>query len=79
MLVTGSVVASITAFMLRTRLPGPIVALVLLACGVALGVGGLTVQDEVSTTEWVLAPLAMAALAPVHVRVVLGPFGPRRR
>jgi SHS2 domain-containing protein len=59
-------------------LPAAVVGIVLLGSGVALGIGALTVQDEVSTTEWVVVPLLMSVLAPAHVRVVLGPFGPGR-
>jgi hypothetical protein len=76
-MVAGGAVALVTAFLFRTRLPAVVVALVLLGCGVALGIGSLAVQDDVSTTEWVLVPLLMSVLAPAHVRVVLGPFGRR--
>jgi hypothetical protein len=76
-LVAGGVVAVVIALLLRTRLPAVVVALTLLACGVALAVGGLLLLDDVSPTEWVVTVAAMAFLAPAHVRVVLGPFGPK--
>jgi hypothetical protein len=76
LIVGGAVVALATAFLLRTRAPGAVVAAVLAACGVALGVGASLVQDHVSTTNWVLTIALLAFLVPAHVRVVLGRFGP---
>jgi ABC-type transport system involved in cytochrome c biogenesis permease subunit len=75
-IVIGGVAALATTFFLRTRLPAVVVGIVLMGCGVALGIGALAVQDHVSTTEWALVPLLMSVLAPAHVRVVLGSFGP---
>jgi ABC-type transport system involved in cytochrome c biogenesis permease subunit len=77
LIVAGGIVALATAFLLRSRLPALVVTVVLFGCGVAMGIGALAVQDDVSTTEWILVPLLMSVLAPAHVRVVLGPFGRR--
>jgi len=70
----GSIV---TALVLRTRAPAGIVAVVLAMCGVALATGGLFLLDRVSRTEWIVTVVLLAMLVPAHVRVVLGPFGPR--
>lgn len=76
LIVAGTVVAVPTAFLLRTRAPGPLVATVLTLCGLALGAGALLVQDHVSTTNWVLTLVLLSFLVPAHARIVLGPFGP---
>jgi hypothetical protein len=76
LIVAGAVVALATAFLLRTRVPAFLVAVVLAVCGVALGVGVLLVQDHVSTANWILTVALLAFLVPAHVRVVLGRFGP---
>jgi hypothetical protein len=67
-----------TAFLLRTRMPGVLVAAVLTLAGVGLGWGGMLVQADPSTGEFVVAVAMLAFLVPAHVRIVLGPFGPRK-
>lgn len=76
LLATGSAVALVAAFVLRTRAPGPLVLGLLALCGAALGVGASLLQRHVSTTNWVLTVTLLTILIPAHVRVVLGPFGP---
>lgn len=78
LLISGGAVALLSAFVLRTRAPAAVVALILVACGAALGVGAMLVQDRVSTTNWIVGVAALTVLVPAHVRVVLGPFGPPR-
>ena len=78
LIVAGAVVALPAALLFRTRAPAPVVAAILLLCGVALGTGALLVQDHVSTTNAVVTMVLVTALVPAHVRVVLGPFGPPR-
>ncbi len=51
----------------------------LAASGAALGWGGLLLRRDPGMGEIALVLGAMSLLLPVHVRVVLGPFGPRRR
>ena len=77
MLVAGAAVGVVTALVLRTRVPGAVVLVVLVLCGVTLASGGLLVLDHVSTTNIVLTEILLAVLVPAHVRVVLGSFGPR--
>lgn len=65
-----------TAFWLRTRLPAGIVLALLAAVGAALGWGGMLVRPDPSPGEAVAAIVVLAVLVPVHVRIVLGRFGP---
>lgn len=71
------VVAVLTAFALRTWLPGPVVFALLAAAGAALGWGGMLLRPNPSAIEHVLIVIAMSLLVPLHVRVVLGPLGRR--
>ena len=77
LIVAGGAIGLVTALLLRTRAPAIVIAGVLTGCGLALGAGALLVQDHVSTTNWVLTLALIAFLVPAHVRIVLGPFGPR--
>lgn len=76
--VLSALVGYLTAFVLRTRMPGWMVAALLAASGAALGWGGMLLRPDPKTGEIVLGAAAMSVLVPVHVRIVLGPFGPRR-
>jgi hypothetical protein len=67
-----------TALFLRVRLPAPALTAMLTACGLAVGVGALLVQDHVSRTNVAVTLVLASILVPAHVRVVLGPFGPPR-
>jgi SHS2 domain-containing protein len=75
--VLSGLVGSVTAFVLRTRVPGWAVAALLVASGAALGWGGILLRDDPGIGEIVFVAAAMSVLVPVHVRIVLGPFGPR--
>ncbi len=70
-------VALSSAFLLRTRLHPTTVAVLLAAAGGALGWSVMLLQPEPSTGEVVAAVAILAILVPLHVRIVLGPFGPR--
>lgn len=78
LIVAGTAGALVTAFLLRTRMPGVLVAAALTLAGVGLGWGGMLVQPDPSTGEVIAAVAALAFLVPAHVRIVLGPFGPQR-
>ena len=66
----------VVAFVLRPRIPAlPSMALAAIG-GAALAAGALLVQRHASAGDWAVAVPAMAFLAPAHIRVVLGPFGP---
>jgi len=67
----------LTGFILRTRVPAPLVVLLLAAAGVGLGWGGMQLRPDPATWEVALAIAALAILVPAHVRIVLGRFGPR--
>lgn len=73
----AAAVALATSFALRTRLPAPAVTAVLAVCGAAVGWGAMLLQDDPSTGELVAAVVLLAILVPAHVRIVIGPFGPR--
>ena len=75
--VAAAVVALLTAFPLRTRLPGPLVAVTLAVAGGALGWGGMLLRPDPSMGEFVAAVALLAVLVPAHVRIVLGRFGPQ--
>jgi hypothetical protein len=78
--VAGSaLVALVTAFALRTRLPGAIVAVILTAAGAGIGWGGMVLQEDPTTPELIVGVVLMALLVPLHVRIVLGRFGPSAR
>lgn len=71
-------VALFVAFLLRRRLSSLMVAALLTLAGAGLGWGGMVVQADPSTGEFVAAVAGLAFLVPAHVRIVLGPFGPPR-
>jgi hypothetical protein len=68
----------IAAFWLRTRLPYAAVFVTLMVVGAGIAWGGLLLRPDPSAGEIVLTVGLLAALVPFHVRIVLGPFGPRR-
>lgn len=79
-IVAGSAtVAVVTGFVLRTRLPAGVVLVVLAAAGAGIGWEGILLQPDPSTVEVVLSVVGMAILVPVHVRIVIGRFGPAAR
>ena len=77
LIAVSAAVALLAAFVFRRRLPSPAVAAVLALAGIGLGVGGMLIQPAPSTAECVAAVTLLAILIPAHVRIVLGPFGPR--
>ncbi|HEX5948665.1 MAG TPA: hypothetical protein VFZ45_03785 [Actinomycetota bacterium] len=68
----------VVAFVLRNVLPAPVVTVALAACGVGIAWGGMLLRDDPPTWEVVAAAVLLAGLVPAHVRIVMGPFGPRR-
>ncbi|HZA26471.1 MAG TPA: archease [Actinomycetota bacterium] len=76
--ILSAIVGSATAFVLRTRIAGWAVAALLAGSGAALGWGGMLLRADPEAREIAVGVAAMAVLVPVHVRIVLGPFGPRR-
>jgi uncharacterized membrane protein len=72
----GAALAVLTSFVLRTRIPAPAVAVLLVMSGAAIGWGGMLLQQDPPAAQTVFAVVALAVLVPFHVRVVVGPFGP---
>jgi hypothetical protein len=77
--VASAVVAVVTGFVLRTRMPAAVVAVLLMAAGAGAGWGIILLQPDPTVAESIVAVLAMAVLVPAHVRIVLGRFGPAGR
>jgi SHS2 domain-containing protein len=76
--IVSVLVGSISAFVLRTRAPGGAVVALLAGSGAALGWGGMLLRADPGPGEIAFGVVAMAVLVPMHVRIVLGPFGSRR-
>lgn len=76
-IVAAAAVALLTAFVLRTRIPAPLVTLTLAVAGGALGWGGMLLRPDPSAGEFIAAVALLTVLIPAHVRIVLGRFGPR--
>jgi hypothetical protein len=74
----SAAVALATALLLRRRIPPVAVAVILALAGAGIGWGGMLLQRDPSPGEFIVAVGILAVLIPAHVRVVLGPFGPRR-
>jgi hypothetical protein len=72
----GLVVA--TAIEFRLRLPGDTLDRLFAAAGAGLGVGALLVQHGVGVIEWVVVPVALGALFPLHARLLFAGDGPLR-
>jgi len=75
LLVDGSVAGLITQFWLWRRIPAPAAFALLAAAGIALGTGGLLVQDRAGPGDWALTLLVLGALTPLHGRLVFGSPG----
>jgi hypothetical protein len=73
----AAAVALLVAFVLRTRLPAAVTVPLMVAASATLAWGGMLLQDDPSGFEVVLAVVAMAVMGPLHVRIVIGPYGPR--
>ena len=67
-----------TALLCRRRLAAPAVIAILVLAGAGIGWSGMLVQPDPSIGEVIAAVAMLALLVPAHVRIVLGPFGPRR-
>jgi hypothetical protein len=65
----------VIVFFLWRRLP-PVAALGLMAaCGMAIGAGGLLVQEDVGPASWAVALVVLGVVTPVHARLVFGEPG----
>lgn len=79
LVLTGaSLVGIAVALPLRSRLPLGLRDGLLAAAGAGLGVGGLLLQTGVELGSWIVAPLLLAIVAPLHVRALFARGGPYR-
>jgi hypothetical protein len=62
----------------RPRLPARVTSSLVALAGVGMGIGALLPQHGVRMAEWIFAPLVLAALLPVHVRLLFAGKGPLR-
>ena len=74
---TSALVATIVALLLREKLASVLVLVALGSAGAGIGWGGMLIQPDPSPGEFVAAVAMLTVLVPAHVRIVLGPFGPR--
>jgi hypothetical protein len=65
-------------FLRRHRSPGWLNLAVVAVAGAGLGIGALLPQHGVRPAEWILAPSVLAALLPVHFRLLFVESGPLR-
>ena len=77
LIVAASAIGALIVFGLWRRLPAGLAFGSLAACGMALAAGGLLVQEDVGVASWVVGLGALAVVAPLHVRLLFGPPGPR--
>ncbi|MFL5799253.1 MAG: hypothetical protein ACJ77A_15145 [Actinomycetota bacterium] len=77
LIAAGAAGVVLCGFRLRPVLPGPVVFALISGFSIVLTTGALVVQDHTTAADWIVAIVAMALLGPLHVRVLLGPFGRR--
>jgi dipeptide/tripeptide permease len=77
LIVVGAALALLTAFGLWRRLRPAVPVAVLAAAGALIGAGGLLVQRRAGAADWAVALALMAALAPLHCRILFGRPGRR--
>ena len=77
LIVAASAIGALIVFGLWRRLPAGLAFGSMVVCGMGIAAGGLLVQNDVGPASWVVAPVALAVLTPVHVRLLFGPPGPR--
>jgi hypothetical protein len=76
--VGASLLAAFVLASLWRRLPAAVAMPVLAGIGAAAAAGGLLVQDHASSAEWAIATVALAALTPLHARLLFGRAGADR-
>jgi hypothetical protein len=74
----GALATVEVTFGLRGRLPRSTVDVLLAVCGAVVGLGALLMQHDVATGAWILTPVSLAAIFPLHVRVLFAGSGPFR-
>jgi hypothetical protein len=71
------VCGAFTLFVLWPRLPSVAGLAMIAVCGAAIAAGGLLLQDDPGNGDRILAIAVLAALAPLHSRLVFGQPGAR--
>jgi hypothetical protein len=77
-LLASAIVMLVVAGPARRRLPRIAVDGVSALAGAGLGVGGLLLLDDVGAASWIVGPLVLAVMAPLHVRALFAGAGPFR-
>lgn len=72
----GAVLSLLVLFVIWRRLSPPVAYGLLVLCGVAIGAGGLLVQDDAGAGSWLIAIGTLGTLSPLHGRLVFGRPGP---
>jgi len=75
-ILVAAAVLVMSSLVLRIRLPGALVLLLVAGSAAAVAAGALLVQENVTPADWALALPVAAAAATGHVRLLLGRFGP---
>jgi hypothetical protein len=75
LVVGASVGGLVTALGLWRRLPASLAYASLAICGAAVAAGGLLMQDAAGKADWIVAVPVLAAVAPLHSRILFGPPG----
>jgi hypothetical protein len=77
-LVGASILGFAVALPLRPRLDPRVRDSLMALAGAGLGVGGLLLQSDVEPGSWIVAPVLLAIVAPLHVRALFARGGPYR-
>jgi hypothetical protein len=78
LLFVSAVAVVATAWVLRRRGPSRLVDVALALEGAGLALGGLLLLEDVGTGSWIVGPVALAILTPLHVRALFAGEGPFR-
>lgn len=76
LIVASSAIGALIVFGLWHRLAAGFAFGSMVVCGMGIAAGGLLVQEDVGAASWVVALVALAALTPLHMRLVFGRPGP---
>ena len=74
-ILAGVALSLVVGLALRGRVAVSLAVALASTAGAGLAAGALLVQRHASPADWALALAAMAVLWPLHIRVVLGPYG----
>ena len=77
-IIVTALALALTAGPRRTKLPRPLVDGLLAVEGAGLAIGGLLLVGDVGPASWIVAPLVLGVLTPLHVRALFAGEGPFR-